>query len=462
MKKPNIVLIQCHDLGRHIGCYPNNSALTPHLDRLASEGVVFDRHFSTSPTCSPSRGSLLTGMYPHKHGLMALTGTNHWAIHDDLKTIPELLKDAGYATAHFGIWHITETPEGRVDLFDLEAKSEVAADNAIQYLKQRDETSPFCLMVGLEQPHLPFTDSWNELQAPEDMKIPGYLADHPDIREEFTRFYGEVSRADLAAGRIIEALKEQKLHEDTLVIFTTDHGIAMPLAKGTLYDPGIHISLLVSFPKLFEGGRRFSGMTSNIDILPTILDIAQEAERIPVDIDGRSLKPFLEKDRDVGREYVYTGQTWHDFYEPIRAIRTQKYKLIRNFEPGPGLQLAADILQTRAVKVMQEELRNRVIPEYEFYDLDADPLERNNLSGTAEIKEKEMHLQQTLQDWLEASSDPIISGVVPAPVGYLEHFLTKPNGPGGFISDGPDRFVFKWKKGFTEHVCGTKPLSNMK
>ncbi len=236
----------------------------------------------------------------------------------------------------------------------------------------------------------------------------------------------------------------------------------MPLAKGTLYDPGIHISLIVSFPKLFKGGRRFSGMTSNIDILPTILDIAQEAERIPADIDGRSLKPFLEKDRDVGREYVYTGQTWHDFYEPIRAIRTQKYKLIRNFEPGPGLQLAADILQTRAVKVMQEELRNRVIPEYEFYDLDADPLERNNLSGTTEIKEKEMHLQQTLQDWLEASSDPIISGVVPAPVGYLEHFLAKPNGPGGFISDDPDRFVFKWKKGFTEHVCGTKPLSNMK
>ncbi len=281
MKKPNVVLIQCHDLGRQIGCYPNNSASTPHLDQLASEGVVFDRHFATAPTCSPSRGSLLTARYPHRNGLMALTGTDHWEIDPGIQTIPELLKKSGYSTAYFGIWHITETPEARVDLFDLEATSEIAADNAIQYLKQRNETSPFCLMVGLEQPHLPFTDGWKDLQDPEDITLPDYLPDHPDIKEEFTRFYGDVSRADLAAGRIIEALKEQGLYEDTFIIFTTDHGIAMPLAKGTLYDPGVHISLIGSYPKLYTGGRRFSGMTSNLDILPTILDVAPEAERIP-------------------------------------------------------------------------------------------------------------------------------------------------------------------------------------
>ena len=163
----------------------------------------------------------------------------------------------------------------------------------------------------------------------------------------------------------------------------------------------------------------------------------------------------------MGREYIYTEQTWHDFYEPIRAIRSEKYKLIRNFEPGTGLQIAADILQTRTVNVMRKELQNRVIPEYEFYDLEADPLERNNLSGTAEIREEERRLRQALQTWLETTHDPIVSGVIPAPVGYLEHFLAKPNGPGGFISDEPDRFVFKWKKGFTEHACGTKRKSNI-
>lgn len=460
MKKLNIVLIQCHDLGQHIGCYPENSAITPNLDQLAAEGVVFDRHFATSPTCSPSRGSLLTGMYPHKHGLMALTGTNHWAIRDDAKTIPELLKDAGYATAYFGIWHITETPEGRVDLFDLAARSETVADHAIEYLRQHDASAPFCLMLGLEQPHLPFTATWENLQQPGDINVPGYLPHHPDIREEFTRFYGEVSRADLAAGRVLDALQEQGLYEETLIIFTTDHGIAMPLAKGTLYDPGLNISLIVSFPKRFEGGRRFAGMTSNIDLLPTILDIIREHDRIPADVDGQSLKPFLEHGEDVGRETICAEQTWHDFYEPIRAIRTERYKLIRNFEPGTGLQLAADILATRAVNVMRKALQSRVIPEYEFYDLEADPFERQNLSGMAEVREEEAHLRQKLQQWLEDTNDPILAGVVPAPVGYLEHFLAKPNGPGGFISDDPDRVVLKWKKGMTEHACGTQRTSN--
>jgi arylsulfatase A-like enzyme len=235
----------------------------------------------------------------------------------------------------------------------------------------------------------------------------------------------------------------------------------MPLAKGTLYDPGVHISLLISFPKLYQGGRRFSGMTSNIDILPTILDIVKEGERIPADIDGHSLKPFLEKDGNVSQQYVYAEQTWHDFYEPIRAIRAERYKLIRNFEPGTGLQLAADILRTRTVQVMRKELQTRSIPEYEFYDLEADPLERHNLSGAVEVKAEETQLRQELQRWLETTNDPILSGIVPAPVGYLEHFLAKPNGPGGFISDDEDRIVLKWKKGFTQHACGTKRLSNI-
>jgi hypothetical protein len=157
---------------------------------------------------------------------------------------------------------------------------------------------------------------------------------------------------------------------------------------------------------------------------------------------------------------VYAEQTWHDFYEPIRAIHTEKYKLIRNFEPGTGLQIAADILQTRTVKVMREALQSRIIPEYEFYNLEADPLERHNLSGTTAINEEEGHLRQTLQHWLERTEDPILSGVVSAPRGYLEHFFAKPKGPGGFISDDPDRIVLKWKSGFTEHTCGTKKRSN--
>jgi len=157
----------------------------------------------------------------------------------------------------------------------------------------------------------------------------------------------------------------------------------------------------------------------------------------------------------VGHEAIYAEQTWHDFYEPIRAIRTERYKLIRNFEPGAGVQIAADILHSPTVDVMRETLRNWPRPKYELYDLENDPWERDNLIGRPEVAEIKAALRRELEDWLSSTGDPILQGVVPAPVGYWEHFCAKPMGPGGLPPEkGREEWLtVRWPSGATEHRC---------
>jgi arylsulfatase A-like enzyme len=314
-------------------------------------------------------------------------------------------------------------------------------------------------MVGFSKPHLPWTETWPERPSPEDVIVPGYLPDDPRIREEISRFYGEVSRMDDAAGKVLAALSENDLDEDTLVIFTSDHGIGMPLAKGTLYDPGTKIPLILRWTGRMEGGRRYDGLTANVDLLPTILEAVGQKARIPENLDGHSLWPFIERGEDVAHPWIFTEQTWHDFYEPIRAVRNRRYKLIRNFAPvsgrAAGMQIAADILQTTAVDVMRETLRAWPRPELELYDLVQDPWERENLAGQPAVAEIQARLTRALDDWLSRTDDPILEGVVPAPPGYWEHFCAKQAGPGAIPPEKgrEDLLTVRWPPGATQHRC---------
>ena len=458
--KPNILIIHCHDLGDTIGCYPGNSAITPALDRLADEGVVFEHHFAASPTCSPSRGAMYSGLMPNRNGLQALASGGHWELSPEIPTFPRRLHDSGYATASFGVWHVHRSLEAfGVETHDGESVCEKTTENALAFLEARDPERPFYLFLGVREPHQPFTSLHHDLQPPEQVTLPPYLADAPEVRQEVSRLLGDVSRVDACVEKLLDYLQRTGLEGNTLVVFTTDHGLGLPLAKGTLYDPGAKIALVCRWPGRIQGGRRCADLTSNTDIFPTLLEAVGEAGRIPADLDGHSLWPYLERGEDVGHEQIYLEQTWHDFYEPIRAIRTRYHKLIRNFEPGTGWQIAADIVYTPTVEVMRQQLLDFPRPEYELYDLQADPVERNNLAGQAQIAEIEAQLKRQLDDWLRAANDRILDGVVPAPVGYWEHFLAKPQGPGALpIAGGNDSWLtIRWPFGATRHDCIRTP-----
>lgn len=454
--KPNVLLIHCHDLGDLIGCYPGNEARTPNLDRFAAEGVVFEQYYAASPTCSPSRGAMLTGLSPHRNGLMALASGGHWEVSPQVPTLPRLFREAGYATASFGTWHISaDFAEYGVEQGTQEGPCEALAERAMRFMDQRPADRPFFLMVGFREPHRAWGDPASLPWKPERAAAPGYLPDAPEIAEEMRQFYADVGRMDAAAGALLRYVDDHGLRESTLVVFTADHGIAMPLAKGTLYDPGIKIALVVRWPGQIAGGRRCDALAWNVDLLPTLLEGAREAARIPAGLDGRSLWPYLAQGESVGHDAVYPEQTWHDFYEPIRAIRTPRYKLIRNYETGRGVQIAADILPSPTVDVMRETLRGWPRPPVELYDLAADPLERRNRAGDPALAAVEADLSARLDRRLRETGDPILNGVVPAPIGYWEHFLAKPAGPGAIPpAKGEEGWVtVRWPKGATKHRC---------
>lgn len=454
--KPNVLVLHCHDLGDYIGCYPGNSADTPNLDRLAHEGVVFEQYFASSPTCTPSRGTMLTGLMPHRNGLMGLASGDHWKMSPDVPTLPRLFREAGYATAILGAWHISEDPRPYgVDVVERQHPCERLTTMAVEYLKSRSKDRPFFLMVGFAEPHLVFHGSPLFQKGPSEVLVPGFLEDHPVVREEMVKFYGDVSRMDACVGRILDCVRDEGLDEDTLIVFTGDHGPGLPLAKGTLYDPGIKISLIVRWANHVQSGQRCGALTGNVDLVPTLLEAVGEGDRVPQGLDGHSLWPFVERGRDVSHEYVFSEQTWHDFYEPLRAIRTTRYKLIRNFHPGKGLQIAADIRCSPSAQVMCDLLLSHPRPEYEIYDLQDDPLERSNLAGTPGVAAVEEELKKKLNDRLAATDDPIVKGVVPAPPGYMEHFMSKPNGPGGLpVKEFPSEWLtLRWPSCATEHKC---------
>jgi len=410
--KPNILLLQCHDLGNHLACYPGNSACTPNLDWLATEGTVFEQHFAASPVCNTSQEAMLSGLVPHRNRLVTHDSNDHRKVNPEVRFLPYLLQSVDYNTAFFGSWRgDDEFLNYGIEQGDKDSRCDRIATKVTRYLqshlREQPKKKPFFLMVNFELPYYAFTDPWSDVQRQEEMILPGHLEDKPEVRAEMAQFYSGISHMDAAVGQVLDALWECGFDESTLVIFTSDCGISMPIAKGTLYDPGIKIPLIICWYKRLPSDQRCDALTSSMDLLPTIMEAIGEPERIPKDLDGHSLWPFINRGEDVGHDYIFAE--WYSFYGPIRAIRTTQYKLIRNFEPGVGLQIIADMLHMPARDAMWELLCNWPRPEIELYDLLQDPWERNNLAGHLGAVEIKRVLISELYEWLSCTDDPILN-----------------------------------------------------
>lgn len=415
MPRPNIVLITPHDLGTHLPCYGTDPRIpSPHLDQLAAEGIRFDAHFCTSPYCSPSRGSIMTGKYPHVNGLMSLVNLG-WDMPKHNQVLPELLKSAGYETGLFGLQHIAEDPARYP--YDLitdrsNMRCEFVAGEFANYMADRPKETgrPFYAEIGFAEVHRNFS-GFKELPVrAEDITPPPYLEDTPGLRMDLAMFYSAIARMDAAVGKILGALEAAGEAANTLVVFTTDHGIAFPRAKSTLYDPGLHVSLIVRWPGVIAPGRSTRALTSHVDLFPTL---AEAAETTPAqEIQGRSLMPLLRGETDSFRDAVFGEKNTHPT-DLKRCIRTERWKYIRNYSEGPLLQLPTDIEVTATRRDMGDaHLAPR--PETELYDLQADPLEMKNLAGQDTHAQTEMDLAGHLERFLEETHDPIrIDGAVP-------------------------------------------------
>jgi N-sulfoglucosamine sulfohydrolase len=421
-KRKNLLFINCHDLGRHLSIYGINSVASPSLDKLASESVVFTNCFCTAPGCSPSRASLFTGFYPHQVGVYGLT---HMELEGEFngynKHLARLLADHGFMTAQFGVMHEAKPDAETVKRLGYEffngkfgMPSEKLASEVVSFLNDYKDKRPFFCNVGFSEPHYPWN---NQPYREKGVDIPEWLpqSDPPLIRsrkmpteraeEEFALLQGAILEMDRGVGAILHALEQSGHREDTVIVFTTDHGIAMPRAKSTLYDPGIEVSLIISDPATDSTtGKAVTDLVSNIDVFPTITEMFE----LPLspDVPGKSLLPCMSG-RDSGRKVIFAEKNWHGGnYDPTRCVRTAEYKFIANF----GNNLSGGFIEGNRLSA-ENFIRFR--QHFELYDLKTDPFEKLNLAYDPKHQAVVDAMKKQLLEYMRTTDDPLLRGPIP-------------------------------------------------
>jgi N-sulfoglucosamine sulfohydrolase len=422
MTRPNILQIICHDLGHHIGCYGIRTVHTPTLDRLATEGVRFANSFCTSPGCSPSRAALATGRYPHSNGVLGLAHAHFgWQLAPGERHIARLLADSGYHTLLFGLQHVTYHRES---LGFSEIHGDRPADGVAENIEQWLSTTgtlhptpytlhPFYAEVNFFEPHRPFDFGGVAPDRSAGVQVPAFLPDNEAAREELAAMQGAIRKVDEAVARILAAIDKAGLTENTLVLFTADHGIAFPRAKTTLYDPGIETALLMRWPDGgIAGGRVVEELISNVDIVPTLLEAAGAA--VPDNVQGRTFLPLLQGQPSTPRTAVFAEKTYHELYDPQRCIRTARHKLIQHFEVASRAYASTDITDGPTYKTMANDLaKERSM--LELYDLQQDPAEQQNLANDPANRSLVADLGRQLRTWMHETEDPLLHGPIASP-----------------------------------------------
>ena len=308
-RSPNVLLLVSDDQGLELGAYGARGPQTPNLDRLAAEGCRFTRAYATAAVCTPSRSSLYTGLYPTRNG-----ATGFSPVREDVRVWGEVLSQVGYRTGLIG--KLGAKPIAR---FRFDFKSRTNPDDArarsvewhVETLRAflaeglaKGDDRPFCLLVNFRDSHFPFpTDGaptgWKGARErphdPAAVVVPPFLVDRPEVRAELADYYDGLRRMDVTVGALLETLEQAGLARETLVIFTSDHGMPYPLAKTTLYEAGIRVPLLVRWPGVVDAGRVEDALVSLVDVLPTLVELS--GQRVRDDFDGRSLIPLL-RDRE--------------------------------------------------------------------------------------------------------------------------------------------------------------------
>lgn len=423
----NIVYLHSHDTGRAIEPY-GYAVNTPTLQQLAEDGVLFRNAHCAAPTCSPSRAALLTGESAHNAGMVALAHRGGKLLHPE-RHLANFLKGHGYETARAGASHVGLDAEGQgyTNIFPARARDcDAVTQNAVDYISDRDDDAPFFLDVGYVETH---RTEWvchgfnQEHHSPKDgegntntLAPPAILPDTPEMRRDWLDYRHAVERLDTCYGRIIDALEQEGILDNTLVIATTDHGLAMPGMKCQLTQHGTGVLLIMLFPEGRGSGKAHDALVSHLDVFPTICDLL-DVEK-PAWLQGHSLLPLVDGKADSIREQAFAEVTFHAAFEPKRNVRTRRWNYIRNFAaPHPTVMPNIDDGHGKRQWVAHG-LKDRIVAEEELYDLVFDPLERNNLAADPAFTEIKTDLKTRLGAWMEATNDPLLSktpDVMPLP-----------------------------------------------
>ena len=389
---------------------------TPHLQMLAEQGVLFRKAFCASPTCSGSRASLLTGQFCHNNGMLGLAHRG-WKLNDYGQHLVHPLREAGYRSILVGEQHISKDPGvigyDKVCELDTNHATEVAP-LANQMLRETSE--PFFMSVGFFETH-------REFELPSSVRDALYAQPAPNLpdleatREDMAAFKASARSLDEGIGSVLNELHRAGLEDNTLIVCTTDHGLAFPRAKATLFDRGTGVLTIIRGPGGFAGGKVFDQMVSHLDIYPTLCELA--GVRPPGFLQGKSLLPLVNGEVERLHDEVFTEMTFHAAYEPQRAVRTERWKYIRRFHDYDHPVLAnCDDSDTKTLLV-DAGWGDQIVPVEHLYDLILDPFESRNLADDPAHEPVRAELAGKLEDWMKATDDPLLDGPIAPPPGAL-------------------------------------------
>jgi len=414
------MLILADDMNKDsAGAYGNTDVETPHIDRLAKEGMLFTNAYTSTAMCTPTRVQLFTGLYPLQSGSWA----NHGYVKDGTKSIGQYLGGLGYRVGIHGKRHV-----GPGESFPFES----LGDNRVaEYmhrptqwiLSEEHAGSPWCMLFASNVPHLPWNSgNFSKVHATSTFNVLPYLYDTPAQRDSMKAYYAEVAELDDQVGKVAKVLKEENLESNTLMIFTTEQGAALPGCKWELWECGINVGFIARWPGVIRPGAVSGAMIHYVDVVPTLIDVAGGNDQ---GLSGSSFAKVLQGATDTHNRFIYGVQSdkrlMHKGYN-IRSVREGKWKYIWNinYEKLTGHKLAggADFnswnsasradKRGHAAKLIR---RYRCRPPEALYNLVEDPYELNNLARnpTDAAKNIIITLKKELKRWMKTQGDEVES-----------------------------------------------------
>lgn len=426
--KPNILVIMADDCTYNdLPIFGGKNAATPNIDRLASDGLVFDRAYLGSAMCQPCRAELYTGLYPMRNGC----AWNHSASRPNVTSMPHHLKSIGYRVGLAGKVHVKPAkafPFEKVGGFDASCVRNPTRPHDTQNIRRfmgDNQEQPFCLVIALVEPHVPWVMGDSSKYPPKKLNLPPNIAETPRTREEFSRYLAEITYMDRQVGDILKVLDQSGRADNTLVLFTSEQGSQFPGCKWTNWDTGLHTALIARWPGKIAPGRRTNALVQYTDVLPTILnaaggDVSRHA------YDGTSFLPVLLGKKSTHRKFVYgmhnnipEGPAY-----PIRTISDGQYRYIRNLRPDEiyiekhlmGWSGEGKLNNPYWSTWIREAWANRHTynlvkrymsrPAEQLYHTAKDPYEMTNLADDPATSAVKKRLSAELDRWMHTQGDP--------------------------------------------------------
>lgn len=418
-EKPNLVIILADDLSYYdISAYGSKNIETPNIDNLAKEGIKFNNAYNSATMCTPTRHSLFTGQFPVKHGGYA----NHSLVKKGVKSMPHYLKSLGYRVGLTGKWHIGPNESFPFEIipgFETRSISREVSYNLEGVKRFIKKEEPFCMVVASVNPHGPWTAGDPSQFIPDDLELPPHFIDTEATRKAYSRYLAEVRLLDNEVGDIVSLLKKYKKYDNTLVLFLSEQGSQFSGNKWTVWNTGVKAGMMAVWKNQIAAGTESEAVVQYEDILPTFIELAGGEEL--TNLDGKSFAEVILEEKSTHRNYAYgihnnipEGPAY-----PIRSITDGQYKLIHNLTPDSVYAEKhierADWFLTWKDKAT-EDIRSASLlhrfkkrPEFEFYNIQEDPFELQNLANLPRYKNKMMEMKKELKQWMAQQGDEGIS-----------------------------------------------------